>query len=142
MKKLNPLRLGVLALCLVGAVVLYLVIKAGPKPEVIVQEAFDAYRRGNSSGVDDFMSPQGLANAGMFCNGAAIQCLEQNYANNGEVRSVITKLLSNADGTARVELRTAWSSDVWVRCQTYTLDKTDGEWRITFFSPPYQCSSP
>ena len=88
------------------------------------------------------MSQQGLANAALYCQGAVMNCLERNYAGAGTATRVSTKILSKSDTTAKVELRTTWSSVKGERCQAYTVDKTDAGWRVTFFDPPEPCTAP
>jgi hypothetical protein len=114
----------------------------GRGPESIVGKAFDAFHENDSNGVNDVMSQQGLANAALYCGGAAINCLGQNYAGRGDTNGVSTELRSQLDTSAEVELRTTWSAIQGEYCQTYKLDKTDAGWRISFFDVPSLCTSP
>jgi len=109
-------------------------------PEWVVQKAFKAFQENDSNGVNQLMSQQGLANAALYCGGAAINCLRQNYAGGGEAKEIAAKLISESGGSAKVELRTTWSAMNGERCQTYSLDKTDDGWRITFFDAPTLCA--
>ena len=110
-------------------------------PEGAVRKAFNAFQANDSNAISELMSRQGLANAAVFCGGDTINCLRQNYADNGRIESVVTKVLSESSSTAKVQLITTWA-DIGKRCQTYTLDKTNHGWRITFFDVPTPCAGP
>lgn len=110
-------------------------------PETIVTDAFDAYRLGNSSAIDNLMSERGMSNSKIYCAGAAINCLKTNYANTGVLKTVKTRLVTKATTNAQIILQTTWmlrGSEIR-RCQTYQLDMSKYGWRIGFFDVPQPC---
>lgn len=109
-------------------------------PGAIVKKAFNAFQSHNSNSLTALMSRQGLANAALYCQGETINCLEMNYAGAGHALSVSTKIISQSQSQAKVELRTTWSAIQGEHCQTFTVDKTDSGWRITFFDTPQLCN--
>lgn len=110
-----------------------------PGPETIITQAFAAYQKGNSNTINDLMSEQGKTNAATFCGGAVINCLKSNYSGMGELKTSFTKVVSQTETAAEIELRTTWASVASELCQHYQLDKTDKGWRITLFDVPGPC---
>ncbi len=108
-------------------------------PDGTVTSAFKAFGKGDSEGINKLMSTQGLTNAAMFCGGATINCLRQNYAGAGEPKTVKAEVLKKNETAATVQLRTTWSTRNAELCQQFSLDKTNDGWRITFFDSPSSC---
>lgn len=108
-------------------------------PEGAVQQAFDAYASGNSDGVSEQLSPQGLANASLFCGGQASECLAQNYRQFGKSLSTGVSVSEKTDTSARVLLKTTWAGYPTALCQTYSVDRTKDGWKITYFDVPRNC---
>lgn len=109
-------------------------------PGAIVKQAFSAFQAHNSNSLTALMSRQGLANAAVYCQGETINCLEMDYAGAGHAVTVSTKVISQSQSQAKVELRTTWSAVQGERCQAFTVDKTNSGWRVTFFAAPQLCT--
>ena len=135
---LKPKRMR--EILLIGAFALTLLGCSGGTPAGVVADAFTAYQSQNSGKLSDLMSPQGRANAALLCGGAAINCLQSNYARAGSVRLKKTFVSKETSTATSVILMTEWGSDGKTRCQAFTVDKVSEGWRISFFDSPKLCN--